>query len=47
MRPVTAEAATVSGEASHTFEEAAPMRPLKLRAVEEMQVTSSPSRLLP
>src|SRR5690606_23409877 len=40
IRPVIAEAATVSGDPSHTLELAAPMRPWKLRAVEEMQVTS-------
>jgi hypothetical protein len=45
--PAIAEAATVSGEPSQTFEDAAPIRPLKLRAVEEMQVTSSPSRSMP
>src|SRR5262249_10544905 len=36
MRPATAVAATVYGEARYTWDDAAPMRPWKLRAVLEI-----------
>src|SRR5919198_2458401 len=43
MRPVTADAATVYGDAKYTCADAAPMRPLKFRAVVEMATVCSPS----
>ena len=42
--PLTALAATVYGDAKNTWLDTAPMRPLKLRAVEEMTRTFSPKR---
>ena len=42
MRPRRADAATVYGEPRNTCAVAAPMRPLKLRAVLEMTLTPSP-----
>src|SRR6266850_3367711 len=47
MRPAAALAATVYGEARYTCEEAAPIRPLKLRAVLEMATMFSGSRCSP
>jgi hypothetical protein len=43
MRPRSAEAATVYGEPRKTCAVAAPMRPLKLRAV--LEITVAPSRI--
>src|SRR2546423_459487 len=47
MRPVTADAATVYGEARYTCADAAPMRPLKFRAVVEIATAFSGSRCSP
>ena len=43
MKPVSAEAATVAGDAIHTCELGSPMRPLKLRVLDVMQTSSGPS----
>src|ERR1043165_9927648 len=47
IRPATAVAATVYGEARYTWDEAAPMRPWKLRAVLEIATMFSGSRCSP
>src|SRR6266513_197442 len=46
-RPATADAATVYGEARETCADAAPMRPLKFRAVVEIATAFSGSRCSP
>ena len=46
-RPATADAATVYGEARYTCADAAPMRPLKFRAVVEIATAFSGSRCSP